>query len=287
MNSNSDLAFRLLKLIPVAELKKFVTDSKNKNQDVLIEEVIKNLSFDNIKEKVISKHSFTKQHIFCFKKLKNISSKSFHQLLPNYLKSEGDNHYYFFEHKYELICIKTSGTGITGRTEILKLNFLQPIRINVSNNSLIVHLTTLERSAGSYLDGYEILKQTRLLDDEDVIDQLLMNCPVNLEVLDLNKGIKYLWDNDEIDSPYATFKKESSTSREVMDEDLTLKETYPELYKEMIKSPLRKIVFRINIDLVKLCDFTSNATEGTLAISKYPSNENQVNNVVSEILTNN
>ena len=173
----------------------------------------------------------------------------------------------------------------------LQMVFLQPIQIVITPNAIILKLTILERNPNSYLDDYEVIKHTRETED-DILFQNIANhfrLTFNSEFpsLDINRGVKYLWENDMIDALSVKYKRETSMATEVMDEDYTFKQQNPVRYNEVITSPLRKHAFRFITDTVDYCDFVTDPTAGNISFHKYPSDSNQINNVISEILRNN
>jgi hypothetical protein len=53
-------------------------------------------------------------------------------------------------------------------------------------------------------------------------------------------------------------------------------------------SPLRKLTFRfLDNPNGDFCDFFTDPTDGIISFNKYPTNINQIKNVVSEIIRNN
>ena len=97
-----------------------------------------------------------------------------------------------------------------------------------------------------------------------------------------------LWDNDHIDCRKVQWRRTSSVAMETMDEDLTFKEQYPIEYPKLITQPLSKALFKHLKEDEYLCDvFEADASKGLINIPRFPKDEKQVENVVTEILTNN
>jgi hypothetical protein len=63
--------------------------------------------------------------------------------------------------------------------------------------------------------------------------------------LDINKGVKFLWDSSVIDAGRPCWKNALSTRTESMDAQYLMKTADPEAYRQAIRSPLSKTVFRV------------------------------------------
>ena len=145
------------------------------------------------------------------------------------------------------------------------------------------HLDVYKRQDRKVID---IVKSTTT-DYTDVIVKHLSSEYV-ISTYDINKGIKHLWEKDKIDSRYAKWKKDKSTTTETMDEDYTLKKHYHAIYLDLIKSPLNKMVFKYLLGDGVFCDhFSADPSSGQISIPLYPGNANQITNVINEILANN
>jgi hypothetical protein len=169
--------------------------------------------------------------------------------------------------------------------------FLLPVVLKVHNKSLTIHFTKLEKKISSYFLPNREAKQASILNDEDeVLRKVLAKFEAHytVERVDFNKGIKKLWDNNDIDCHKIQWRKSASIAIEVMDGNLTFKQKYPTEYLEIIKAPIENTTWKYLQDDRALCDkFTANPTKGTLGISHFPDDDNQVSNVITRILTNN
>jgi len=140
-----------------------------------------------------------------------------------------------------------------------------------------------------FADNRAVVKVDKVNDESIVIETINQHFNGLMpSVCDLNRGIKHLWDDDIVDSKYAKWKKNRSTTTETMDENYTLKNQYPVIYQDLINSPLRKMIFKYLPDDEQLPDhFTIDPGNGQISIPLYPNNENQNKNVVTEIISNN
>lgn len=288
MNSDLDLIHRLLRLIPVVELKKLVNDPKGKNQLTLIQEVQSTKTLDEVKREVVRFYGHLKQHIYIFSLRGSLSSNVIQSLIEGHFNSSNGKDYFFKKYTYKVKAIDNRPTSaVRGVLESIDVVFLQPCTVEIRNNYVIIAFTILEKSLHSYLPQYGIYEAKSDEDEDDVVSDIQSTLNGSLHRLDINRGVKSMWNNDIIDSKYLTFKRTSSTTREVMDEDLTFKETYPSDYQDVLNSPLQNTTFRIINQHNIFCDFVSNPTEGTVSIRKYPDDINQIENVISEIIRNN
>lgn len=105
--------------------------------------------------------------------------------------------------------------------------------------------------------------------------------------LDVNRGIKYIWDNDIIDSPRVRAKKPRSTSQETMDAGLYLKREEPQRYAELIQDPLLKAIFYCMQRPEELGrKFVCDATNGRFSFTSY-SQPLVIENVIRLVLQHN
>lgn len=287
MNTQKDLAKRLLKLYPVKVVKdEFGMDGQL--QSDIIEEIVKTSLPATIQNFALNNFNRTKQHIYLFALNKRFNKSTFDKNnFPTKIVKEvkDDNGYHFY-------CIPhvTFKTTVNNPFEELDLKFIQPLLVSINEKLLIIRATIMEKNIGHYFTSdrkvIDIVKSTTT-DYTDVIVKHLSSEYV-ISTYDINKGIKHLWEKDKIDSRYAKWKKDKSTTTETMDEDYTLKKHYHAIYLDLIKSPLNKMVFKYLLGDGVFCDhFSADPSSGQISIPLYPGNANQITNVINEILANN
>lgn len=289
MNSDKDLIYRLLRLMPVSELKQLVADSKGKNQVELISEVQNSQTLEDVKKEIVKQYGHLKQHVYIYTLRRTSKGTHVKSLLKDHFMEVGMKHYFFQKCTFTVkgIYEGTSGGNLSNRLEPIHVEFLQPCMLKIENNRLVVCFTILEKSISSYLPDYKIYETTVDLKEENSLCEIEAQLKGSIVIEDLNKGIKYLWEKDIIDSKYVTFKKTASLSREIMDEELTYKETYPDDYKNVLNAPLQKTTFRITNSQFDMCDFLTVPSDGMISFNKFPENKNQIENVITQIIKNN
>ncbi len=289
MNDIKAIIYRLLKLFPVAIIKEnFETRSKVQND--ILTEISEYYSSQKVFDFITSNLNYSKQHIYLFHNPMEFSKAMQYDFLSasRILRDSVDGKnidYLFVDQVYDIITDSTNGI------EKLELRFKQPLMIEISSNFIILKLTILERNPSSYLSDYDVIKYKRRLDDNELVDSFkehfLMKFNTTLNHVDINKGIKYLWNSNMIDAVFVKYKREKSISTEVMDESYTFKQQYPIQFNEVLQSPLKKHGFRFLTDHDVYCDFSADPSNGTVSIHKYPTNKNQIENVIREIIRNN
>lgn len=288
MNSNKNLSKRLLNLFPSKVVKEhFRKDDKEKDS---IEEIADKNSETNINSFAFNNLQYTKQHIYIYTLGKKFSNKKFdRQEFPLEIINERlDGNDFIFTCKgtvgFNVFVFVEGGNPIKNT-----MQFYQPITIHISDNHLIVKFTMLEKNINSYFENKKVILDTKSNDEEEILNQILQFfTDHDIAICDINKGIKHLWDKDVIDSKFAKWKKNRSTTTEAMDEGHTLKNEYPEQYKSLMKSPLNKNIFKyLHADDEMVDHFTADPTIGQINIPLYPKNPNQINNVISKVLSNN
>jgi hypothetical protein len=286
MNSNLNLLKRLIKLYPVKLLKdEFGTKSVSEQ---LYDDIIGTINPSLIHDFAYTNIDFTKQHVYIF----YLSSVYAHR------------HFNSTTFPFPILHQNTQAASLSliisplvdfrvvlnNPFEEQIIKFHQPCIIILSGRHLIIKTTILEKNIGTYFPGnrkvLDAIKEHG--EDETIRGIITYFANLNPSVCDLNRGIKFLWANDSIDSKYAKWKKNRSTSTEAMDENYTLKSQYPDVYHNIISSPIGKTIFKYLIEDERFPDhFTCDPTNGELSVPLYPKNLNQIQNVINEILSNN
>ncbi|TKC65174.1 hypothetical protein FBD94_01040 [Pedobacter hiemivivus] len=289
MNNATDLSRRLLKSYPVKILKEHFETAPG-NQEEILEEILQNNSRIEIENFSYSHFNYTKQHIYIYKFQHPYAPTSITQQQLGYKIIKQDvtaNRLLIFalaDVTFQVI------VNFGGAINQVDLNFHQPMMIEVTRHYLIIRFTVLESKLTPYFPANAALySPTKAVDEKSILTPLIAlfanNAP---EKADLNKGIKKLWDDDSIDSREVKFKKSKSMSKETMDEDNLVKVEYPDVYAELMKSPLNKTLFKYLKDNDDLCGhFTCDPTNGEITIPLYSKNTSQIDSVINEIITNN
>lgn len=282
MNSAKQLSGRLIGLFPTKVVKEYFSLDP--------QEVVNNKNSDTIKTFAFNNINNTKQHIYFLQLNKKFNHKSFD---PNgfpleIYKNDIANGLLICFHVvgFKVKILNDAENSVTN--EVIK--FIQPILVTFQEKTIIVQMTILEKKLEHYVGGSKIIDPIRSISEDEIITQItaFLSGQYEIGICDLNKGIKYLWDKDFIDSKHVKWKKNKSTAIETMDEEYTVKEQYIDLYNEMIKSPLNKTVFKYLKDDSEFVDhFTAEPSYGSISIPIFPKNPNQILNVVNKIISNN
>ncbi len=233
INSSVEINKRLIKVFSVSALKEvFNLNEYKEKQAELVERVIETTSVTIINQTVFNNFSLLKQHVYLFDFLGIIAD------------SWLDNHPYFHSKNkissshsvYNLLFpVTIEFFNKTSRT-IQNIQFIIPVQINKKNTKLIIHINILERDVSAIIED-KVISTTRDFNDDTILNSIIQSAnPARLTKSDLNRGIKKLWENDEVDAFKVKFKKSKSTSMEIMDEDKLLKRDMPAVYNELIKT---------------------------------------------------
>jgi hypothetical protein len=285
MNSNRNLLKRLLRLFPIKIVKEYFNEAGNATD--AIEAITGSHTPQQIKDFVKNSYLITRQHIYLFHLGQTFSQT---QMADFPFKIEFESHLNG-EHFY--FCLPIIKYDITLYNPLAEdeLKFLQPVIIKIKNRTVTIHFTKIEKTVSSYyaLDRLAI-RRSQTKNEIENIDKItnFLTDEFGLTKLDVNKGVKHLWDNDFIDGRKVQWRKNSSIATETMDEDFTFKEKYPIEYNVLTTQPLAKTLFKYLKDDDYLCSaFDSDPSSGHINIPKFPKNANQVIDVITEILTNN
>lgn len=286
MNTERNLAKRLLKLYPVRVIKEYFNTELNSEE--LFDRLVDNNTFNVIKVFACSKLEATKRHIYIYDlsqaaTIQNINLADFPYVIVDQSRL-GD------EISLTILPIVDFNTVLNNPFEEVGLQFYQPIKIVLSNTHLVFYVTILEKNIGSYVDSSrKVLNVEKVNEELNTLNQVCNHFShLNPQLCDINRGVKYLWINDIVDSKYAKWKKHRSTTTEAMDENYTLKSQYPEEFRSIINAPLNKTIFKYIVDDEELPEhFTIDPSVGQISVPIFPKHISQVQNVVREILSNN
>lgn len=287
MNSPKDLNYRLLKLYPVKIVKEHF-EPEETTQIEMLPEILNNNNAHSIHSFALENHNYTKQHISIFKLNSNFVRNTFNFngliIQPNQeIIVDGGYLFKFLPIiDYEVVLGDPYSETI--------LQFYQPTSVKIIGDIIIISTTIMEKNLESYFPGRRVYDAKKSQGEDSTVKLITDHFELSygLVSLDINRGIKYLWANDMIDSKYAKWKKSHSTTTENMDEEYTLKQKYPQLYQDIIQAPIGRTIFKnITDDDIINSHFSVDPSKGLISISIYPDNLNQTNNVLNEIISNN
>lgn len=284
INSNLEVYKRLLKSFSVESLKTIfnLTNSKERQAGLLISitnthttKILNDIIFDNF--------SLLKQYVYVYE-FKGVLKDDWLDKHQGFISRQKlTNSHSIFN---LLVPIVYEGYNKT-KGSMDQFNFLVPVQIHKKKTVLTIHINILERDI-STITKDKIIGATRDLNDEAILKTIIPFAnPINLFKYDLNKGIKYLWHIDEIDALKVKFKKNDSTSHEVMDAGKLIKKQMPLLYAELIKTPVRHTIFSILKQQNLVNHFAIDPTLGIINFSVYPPYLNGTNDLIDLILANN
>lgn len=288
MNTQSALHERLLKLFPVKYIKDRF-DISGGDQKSAIAEIIQGFTLSSIKKVCFEEMDRTKQHIKIF----NLQGR----FRPGtFLAAEFPYEVVSTEIKGRNFIIHASPTVeysvlLLYPNEEISVKFFQPLKVTVTPSKVIIQITILEKKIDSYFPDRKVVELSKSNKEDEVIESIVNyffgeGCP--LSICDINKGVKALLDLGVIDCTSVKFKKNRSTSTENMDENHTVKNSYPDVYAQMMAAPLKKTAVKyLSTDGDLLKHFATDPSGGEITIPLYPEDEKQIGNVINKILQNN
>ena len=286
MNTNQDLLQRLLHLYPMEELKNFF------GVDGKIGDSIINIVQKNTSQAIIgfasSFQQVTKQNIFIYELDKNFSKNVINNAFPLKIELESVN-----SGEYSFFCLPKVVYSVYLNTpiEIEDLYFYQPVTIKIKNKTLVISYTKLVKNVSTYYPANRVARKSTEQNNEFItLNQILsfLKHTYTIVPLDLNKGVKFLWEKDVLDCRRIEADQALRTQVNIMKGELTFKQQFPLEYPEIIKDPLNSVLWKYLLDDDELCEsFICDLSAGTINIPKFAKHSKQVENVIAKILTNN
>lgn len=283
-NSNSKIITRLLQAFSVNDLREiFSIDSSIRMQKDVIYNILKGHDEKNVIKLLFSNYNLLKQHIYFYDIQGTVPNELYsgHPFLNEIItKSKNHKIYYFiFKENFGIYNIDVN--------QIQNITFSRPVKVEIKGTKAIISINILERDISSIIKA-KAVNVNRKSNDNDILNSLITSdTSIFFLKEDLNKGIKYLWKNDFIDAYKVKYKKSKSTSSETMDEDNLIKKQMPEIYNEIMKSPLDITVFKYlkSDDFVK--HFTANPRDGILSFNTFPTSKDGIEAIIKLIVQNN
>src|ERR1700733_4094779 len=226
---------RLLELFPVSNLRQIFESKKTKKEEICYAEAA-----NNKPAQITRVAGFVDNHLGCCKQHVYVFAHDGSASLPadvadgeKVLNVDGAHALYLSRAKYTVV--------LRDPLEEDTLEFLWPIRVELTKQYVIVRFVVLEKNVSSYFDRSAYVAGKSLTEET-----VLAGIAGGLAPADLNRGIKKLWADGYIESTRSRFKKPYSTSSETMDEERGIKEHYPDLYAIMQEAPLYTTLFEVS-----------------------------------------
>ncbi len=267
---------RLLELFPISRLKQAWPDIKG-TKDEICYAIADGRDTDAISDFIDKNLSGCKQHVYVFSRPTDLTE------LPD---SIGDGERILNKDDLRALFLIRVRYNVLLRDPLEEayIEFLWPVRLDITDNNVVVRFVVLQKNMGAYFDRSHYVAG-RTSEEEDVIAAIAKK--YDLSVADLHKGIKKLWDEGFMDSPRAQYKKPISTASEAMDEEKGIREHNPELYETLCESPLFRTMFVISPGHGGTEVFFVDPSKGYLVFPRYSDETGDTDFVISEILRRN
>lgn len=277
-SASVDQLRRLLELFPFSLLKEEWPGVKGEKKSDACEIIAGTRDFGRIKTFLMTNFAHCRQHVLLVKKNDDTTADplaAFPHSDP-FGTMPGGISYHLAAVPYTVYLLNPM--------EQTEVEVLWPIRIEDRDGVLLIRTVVLERDPANY-SGRTAIKSIREFDEKKLPNAL---AELGYIPVDLNKGVKALWSTKYMDAFRVTFKKAKSTSTEVMDEDVGLRENAPEIFDELTSKPLLNTNFKPDPSVdngIKL--FQINATAGRLGFTSYTDDPGDSDEIIKAVLENN
>jgi len=285
MNSQHELLKRLIKAFSANALKEVfnLVEPKGRQADH-ISQIVQSNSEKIIKDTLFANFSLLKQHVYTYDCKGSFST--------NWLLNH-PSLYSIFDlsksHKiYNLLYLTTFEFYNKTKAITQEIQFYTPVQVVQKGTKLIVHINILERDISTIFKD-KVVRTNRDVNDDIILENISKSLPLTLSIAraDLNKGIKKLWDDDEIDALNVKYNNARSISSENMNEQYLVKAEYPEKYDVLIKTPLSHTTFKVLKAKNLINFFKVDPTRGTFSFAVFPQNQAGITELIDLILKHN
>jgi len=282
LNSEIEILKRALEKFPVAYLKDHF--DLNMSKDQLINHVILTSGETVVRDFIYNNFGMLKQHVYLFE-LNNAIPSGFNfrglTIYSDTTTTSGTRIIYtsyYTEHSVYNFATDTKDT----------IKFLVPCKIVINRNRLAIHLNIQENQPSSYFSD-KVRSLGKTIDDKHILENIkgLLPSGTSVTSLDLNRGLKYLWEHDEIDGRFVGRRENESHVNETMDEDKLFKVTYPDKYNEVKTKVLTKLNFRSLNSSILISKFVTKPVEGFVSFNIFPQTITSIDDIIDLILQHN
>lgn len=170
-----------------------------------------------------------------------------------------------------------------------QLRFAWPLKVVEAPDHVRVHFTIMNKSPQAYMeDGRRVVSSSPAPRESQLLEQFRAVSGIDAaQDLDLNRGVKALWDAGEYDAPSVKYKRTRATSKDVMDEAFMVRSHDPDLYEELQDKPLFGTTLRFMDDDPCIDYFFVNPTNGFLRFRRYSATNECVDRVIRRIVAAN
>jgi len=275
---------RLLNLYPV-DLLRATWDLNNLHKDQAVARIVKDSPEPAILDFAAKHHPCTRQHVYLFDLASPVengfpSNPIGGNIAPVIRRVVGGRREYFFcvDLKFAIVLLNVPRHD--------HIEFKWPIFILAEDRVLQIKFTTMEKDLGAYFDGAPVSVRVRSVDEKSIIQSVKETLSPTWEPspMDINKGIKALWEQDFMDSPQAQWKNAKSTTIETMDEHLMIKRERQDVYNTLVNAPLLKTQFQVRDDESPVSRFVVDAGSGIIKFPKFSMRPEGTTDVIAKIL---
>lgn len=279
---------RLLEIFPAQTLQAFPQVDDKMTKAEAIAAVVAAASPADLRDFMLANFGRLHQNIYLFERGQNAGNPTPDVpfgVAPFAADTRGSEEHHFFLLPLSYDLILDGPDGLVRES----LPFAWPAKLVVASEHVRVHLAMMAKSPQAHVGSERtVVKATPNPTEKD----LLSGFPASLGLvgcgsLDVNKGIKALWDDDEFDAPVFRYKRSRSTAKEVMDESYLVKRDDPTRYAELIVEPLYQTTFQFMGDAPCIEYFVIDPTNGSVAFRRFSDTEGCVDGVLGKILAAN
>ena len=267
---------RLLDLFPLAQIKERWPNTEQKTKVGMCREIAQTASPREIENFVDTFLPCCKQHVYvCEPEAQGYPAFPANTEFGERVLNQPGRALYIMRAEQRVV--------LASPTEEVFINFLWPVRIDMTRRRTVVRFIILEKNIPSYFpDDRRAIAGNVGLSEEDV----LRSFEVELRPQDLHQGVKEAWEHGYMDAFSVRYKTEDSVAWEKMNNDRGIRRNKRALYRVLQDAPLGLTIFKPEAAAMKIGAFSIDPTLGMVAFSRY-SPVGESDGVIRRILQHN
>jgi len=196
MNSRDEVMSRLLDMFPKQSIRQYFRVRKRTKEDILTE-IVRQATDAEISEYTRVNLGYAKQHVYIMNhNIPDIGNLPDRMLTPNTMKTRGSGIIEYFD----LLDVAYQ-VYLQDPAEIVSLKYKCPIKTKISEALATIHFAIIEKNIQSHFDSRDVATHKKTTEENTVISLIVNQLSGfgTLEICDLNKGVKELWELDIVD----------------------------------------------------------------------------------------
>jgi hypothetical protein len=278
----------LLDLYPVTCLREKWGDVEGNKEEICLKVAGNRKALPDIFEFVHTNFGICKQNVYIFKNKSSIQKANALTVAGFDQMHRSDEEYgisktFLFRHEVNLI--------LRNPLDEVKVDFILPVRFDFLANYILVRFVKFERDFHALFKDRDPI-QPRQTEREKLflaqIKKAALDSGLNIEMGDIQQGVKKLWASDFMDSAKLAYKTDDSFDQKKMDDNKGIRKFNPDAYDKIKDTKLHLTAFETSeTDDYPPILLTVDPSKGFVSFGRYTERAGDSDYVLHKIIEHN